>query len=79
MKKPLLIIFAICSVFIFSEGVSDAQLWRMRRWEATGGFGPSVFFGDIGGFSKTENLLGFKDASFLQTRFDLNLSFKYRI
>jgi hypothetical protein len=51
----------------------------MRRYEASAGFGPTQFFGDIGGFSKTENILGIRDLSFMQTRFDLNVNFKYRI
>ena len=51
----------------------------MRRYEAVIGFGPTVFFGDIGGFSKTEKYSWIPDMSFLQTRFDLNVSFKYRI
>jgi hypothetical protein len=60
--------------------VSEAQeLWKMKRYEIAGGLGPSFFFGDIGGFSQSKNILGFRDLSFFQTRFDGNLSFKYRI
>ncbi|HUX59229.1 MAG TPA: hypothetical protein VMV77_19820 [Bacteroidales bacterium] len=51
----------------------------MKRYEAVAGLGPALFFGDVGGFSKTKNILGLRDMSFLQTRFDLNLNFKYRI
>jgi hypothetical protein len=51
----------------------------MRRYEAVVGLGPTLFFGDIGGYSKSKNILGLKDMSFLQTRFDINLSAKYRI
>ena len=75
MKRSVLIILLFCLIVQFSE----AQLWRMRRYEAVVGFGPSFFFGDIGGYSRTENILGFKDMSFLQTRFDFNFSLKYRI
>ncbi len=42
------------------------------------GAGPSFFFGDIGGFSQSKNTLGFKDLTYLQTRFDVNGSLKYR-
>ncbi len=59
--------------------LSQAQLWRMRRWEAVGGVGPSLFFGDIGGFSRTKNILGLRDMTFLQTRVNINGSLKYRI
>jgi hypothetical protein len=51
----------------------------MRRYELVAGIGPSFFFGDVGGFSQTENWLGFKDITFKQMRFDVNLNFKYRI
>ena len=58
---------------------SDAQLWKMRKWEASAGLGTSHFFGDIGGFSITENILGIRDITYLQTRFSYNGSIKYRI
>jgi len=59
--------------------VSHAQLWKMRRYELVGGVGPSFLFGDIGGFSHSENILGIRDLSFLQTRININGNFKYRI
>jgi hypothetical protein len=58
---------------------ADAQLWKLRRYEASVGIGTTQFFGDIGGFSRNENLLGIKDISFYQTRFNLSVAFKYRI
>jgi len=75
MKRSILIILIIC----LSVPISQAQLWKMRRWEAMVGFGPSLFFGDIGGFSRSKNILGIKDLTFLQTRFDLNGNVKFRI
>jgi hypothetical protein len=51
----------------------------MKRYEAVLGFGPSFFFGDIGGYSKTKNILGLRDITLLQTRFDFNASLRYRI
>ncbi len=51
----------------------------MKRFEAVVGIGPSFFFGDIGGYSKTINILGFKDLSLHQTRFNFNANFKYRV
>jgi hypothetical protein len=59
--------------------VSHAQLWNMRRYEAVLGVGPSFLFSDIGGFSRSENILGIRDLSFLQARFNVNGNFKYRI
>ncbi|MCX6330939.1 MAG: hypothetical protein NTZ85_15665 [Bacteroidia bacterium] len=75
MKRSFLIIL----VFILSVPFSQAQLWKMKRWEATLGVGPSFFFGDIGGYSQTKNILGLRDMTFLQTRFDINGNLKYRI
>jgi hypothetical protein len=75
MKRSILIIL----VFILSVPFSQAQLWKMKRWEATLGVGPSFFFGDIGGYSQTKNILGFRDMTYLQTRFDVNGNLKYRI
>ncbi len=75
MKRSILIILIIC----LSVPISQAQLWKMKRWEAVAGFGPSLFFGDVGGYSRSKNILGLKDLTFLQTRFDINGSLKFRI
>jgi hypothetical protein len=77
MKRACFFIFILCLFYTFPE--TKAQIWKLRRYEASGGIGPTLFFGDIGGFSKTKNILGIKDMSFLQTRFNLNVSAKYRI
>lgn len=75
MKRSILIILLLS--FIFS--ISDAQMWTLRRWEATAGIGPSFFFGDVGGYSQTKNILGLKDITFKQMRFDFNVNLKYRV
>jgi hypothetical protein len=75
MRRSILFILIFC----LTVPVSQAQLWKMRRWEAVGGLGPSFFFGDVGGFSPTKNILGIRDMNYRQTRFDLNGSLKYRI
>ena len=75
MKRSILVILIICLTAPFSQ----AQLWKMRRWEAVGGVGPSFFFGDIGGFSQTKNILGIRDLNYRQTRFDANGNLKFRI
>lgn len=79
MRRPAL--FLLLFTFLSAMNLPDAaaQLWKMRRVEATAGIGPSFFFGDIGGFSKDENVLGFKDLSFLQTRYNFNGNVKYRV
>src|SRR4030042_400775 len=75
MKRCILVILIFCLAVPFSQ----AQLWKMRRWEAVVGVGPSFFFGDIGGFSRTKNILGIRDLTYLQTRFDVNGNLKFRI
>lgn len=75
MKKNLLIIIA----FLFLSSAADAQLWKIRRYEATVGPGTTQFYGDIGGFSKNKNILGLKDFTFRNTRLNLSASLKYRI
>jgi hypothetical protein len=75
MKKILL---SFVALFLISS-ISNGQLWKLRRYEATASLGTTQFFGDIGGFSKEDNLLGIKDFSFKQTSFNINTSFKYRI
>jgi len=79
MKRSVLILFLICFVYTLAENKVQGQLWKMKRWETVVGFGPSFFFGDIGGYSQGENLLGFKDLSFNQTRFNFNFNVKYRL
>lgn len=75
MRKIILILVAIA----FLPASADAQLWKLRRYEAVASLGTTQFYGDIGGFSKGENLMGLKDISFKQTRFNLTTSFKYRV
>ncbi len=75
MKRSILVILLFGLLAPFSE----AQLWKMKKYEASAGFGPTLFFGDIGGFSQAENILGLRDMSVLQTRFNLNFNLKYRI
>lgn len=74
MKRSILVILVLLSI----APVLNSQVWRMRRWEASAGAGPSFFFGDIGGYSRSKNALGFRDLTYLQTRFDVNGSIKYR-
>ena len=75
MRRSALIILLLC----FIVSISDAQIWKLRRYEAVAGIGPSFFFGDIGGYSKTKNILGLRDISLIQTRFNFNANLKYRV
>jgi hypothetical protein len=68
----------LLTVFIIQ--LADAQdLWKRKRIEAIGAVGITQFFGDIGGYSQTENVLGLKDIILSQTRFDVHGGLKYRI
>jgi hypothetical protein len=53
------------------------RMWRYRRWEIMLGAGTATLYGDIGGYSKGENALGFKDFSFLNLRFSANGGMRY--
>jgi hypothetical protein len=75
MKRTVLTILLLC----FIVSITDAQIWKLKRYEASVGLGPSFFFGDIGGYSQTKNILGLRDITLKQTRFDFNVNFKYRI
>ena len=72
------IIVLFTSILIFSAA-GNAQLWKMRRVEVGGGPGITQFYGDIGGFSRGENMIGFKDFSFRHTRINLNMNIRYRV
>ncbi|MDF1560931.1 MAG: DUF6089 family protein [Bacteroidales bacterium] len=67
----------VCMVVLLAAPFVSAQLWKMKRYEATAGLGTSQFYGDIGGFSLGKNAIGFKDITFKQTRFNVNGSFRY--
>jgi len=75
MKRSVVVII----LFYIVAQISEAQLWKQKRYEAMAGIGTSQFFGDIGGFSKKENILGFKDISFKHTRINFNIGMKYKI
>jgi hypothetical protein len=79
MKRSVLIIILFCLIFTVTENRVQGQLWKLKRWETSLGLGPSFFFGDIGGYTQGQNLLGFKDLSINQTRVNFSLSLKYRI
>lgn len=75
MRKFLLVFITI----VFISAAADAQLWKIRRYEATASLGTTQFYGDIGGYSIGENLLGIKDFSFRHTRYNFTTAFKYRV
>jgi len=71
---------SVLLIFCFFTGFAHSQeLFKTKRMEAIGGAGFSQFFGDIGGYSKTENILGLKDFILHQTRFNIEGGLRYRI
>jgi len=59
---------------------AEAQLlWRTKRIELTGSLGTTMLFSDIGGFTPTENALGFKDLILRNTRFNISGDITFRI
>ncbi len=90
MKKVLILHLLFCFIYSFSfaqvakpkrfsPSASDSELWKLRRYELTGGLGFTQFFGDIGGFSIGENALGFRDITLKHTRYNFSTGMKYRI
>jgi hypothetical protein len=55
------------------------RMWKLKRYELSFGIGSTQFFGDLGGFSRTDNLLGLKDFRLRSTGFNANTSLKYRL
>ncbi len=66
-------------IISFFTALGHAQVWKLRRYELIGGLGTSQYFGDIGGYSNGENLLGLKDVSFRNTRPMFDVGFRYKI
>jgi hypothetical protein len=76
MKKLVL----STAIFLLFVSIAGAQaLWKKKRVELAAGLGTTQFFGDIGGFTPEENILGIKDISFKQTRFNFTFDLTYRI
>jgi hypothetical protein len=74
-KMKRLIIFFLLAMVLLPE--SSAQLWKYKRFEATGFVGTSQFFGDVGGYTIGENFMGLKDISISHTRFSVGASMRY--
>ena len=72
-------IFVLLFTILFTGISGNAQSGNAGRYELTGGLGTTHIFGDIGGFSRGENLIGFKDLSFRQTNFNVSAGVRYMI
>jgi hypothetical protein len=76
MKRTALLILVLALIY---PATSNAQVWKMKRYEVIAGLGTSNYFGDIGGYSKGENALGFKDFSIKSTRPSIYLGARYKL
>ena len=76
LKRFIIGVLAI--LFIIPLSV-EAQNWKLRRYEITGGIGTTNFFGDIGGTEDLDNLAGFKDIQLRYTRPSFAFGARYRI
>lgn len=72
-------IIRVTILFFFVSLPAKSQLWKLRRWELTGGIGTGHYFGDIGGVSPGENILGLKDFQLLSTRPAINAGMRYKV
>lgn len=75
MKRSLVVVILFCII----AQISQCQLWKQKKMEAVFGLGTTQYFGDIGGYTKAEDILGLRDISLSQTRYNVNLGLKYRI
>lgn len=68
------------SLLIFSAVIheTDAQRWKLRRWEASAGLGTVLFYGDMGGTTAT-SLSSLRDYQMRYTRPSLNMSVSFKL
>lgn len=74
MKRSLFIIAGLAMLFCL-----NAQTDQKSKFELTGGLGVTQIFGDIGGYSSGDNLLGLKDITIKQSRFGISTGVRYRM
>lgn len=71
---PYIILILVCL-----PQFSEAQRWKLRRYEALVGVGFCNYFGDIGGAATEENWFGIKDLSIKHTRPSFYVGARYKI
>jgi hypothetical protein len=76
MKRFSLVIIMLAFVAYLAEA---QEIWKQKRLEVFAGIGTTQFFGDIGGFSKGKNIIGLKDISLKQTRYNISGGVKYKV
>ncbi|MFN8207180.1 MAG: DUF6089 family protein [Bacteroidales bacterium] len=75
MRRRILFLFLLALI----AGNAHAQRWKVLRYELTEGIGTTNILGDIGGYSRGDNLLGIRDFNFAQIRPSLDLGVRFRL
>ncbi len=79
MKNLLRSLVIIALLFSFVVPDVSAQIWKLRRYELEGGFGMTNYFGDVGGYSNGDNLMGLKDISGKSISGMFNIGMRYKM
>jgi hypothetical protein len=78
-KSSLKAVYIICILIFGFAPSSDAQRWKLRRYEVGGGLGVAQVFGDIGGTIDQKNWFGLKDIKFSETNLAVPLYVRYKL
>ncbi len=79
MKKSYRYVIILIVSLLFLIPDSYSQIWKLRRYEMEGGFGMTNYFGDIGGYSNGDNVLGLKDLSAKSISGIFNIGMRYKM
>jgi len=69
----------ILIILIFVSFTTNAQAWKLRRYEAIVSLCSSQIYGDIGGTADENNLYGLKDIQLLKTRPSIAFGARYKL
>lgn len=72
-------VIAIMVVLVTCLSYSNAQKWKLTRYELHFGIGTTNVFGDIGGAAEQSNLFGLKDIRLKETGLSVYLGGRYKL
>jgi hypothetical protein len=75
-KKQFVFLIVVLAIL---PSLSNAQLWKLRRYEASVSLCTSNIYCDIGGSADANNLYGLKDIQVLHTRPSLGIGARYKL
>ncbi len=79
MRQYFVRIILFITIFSLFAVEGRSQVWKLRRYEMSGSIGIVNYFGDIGGYSPGDNLLGLKDFSGHSTRPMISVGMRYKL